>query len=107
MKFFKQDFCSTDFFKTYDYIFASGPFNHRLSDNIRYIEFVIEKMWLLAKKGVAFNLLSENAPLDYRFSKAFFYYSPSKILEFCFKYTKKVMLNHSYAKHDFTIFMYK
>ena len=101
------DFLSSDFFDFFDYLFVSGTFNHRIEDNLVYINFAIEKMFTLAKKGVAFNLLSSYSPLEKKNTRLFFYYSPEKILEICFKYTKNIVFKHDYLPNDFTIYMYK
>jgi len=106
-KFRLVDFLSSDFYEFFDYLFVSGSFNHKIEDNLIYIRFAIEKMLLLAKKGVAFNLLSSYSPLDLKDTNSFFYYQPEEILKICLKYTKKVQLIHHYLPNDFTIYMYK
>ncbi len=84
----------------YDVVVASGPFNLLVSNNIAYVQDVIAKMYQVANKAVAFNLLSSFAPFGLRFSD-FYYYSPTEIFNYCMKKYKNVVIRHDYLPHDF------
>lgn len=92
---------------SYDYVFASGTFNHKCQNNDRYIRGEIDKMFNIALKGIAFNLLSEYTPYEMKDNKIFYYYNPEKIFEYCKKLTQNVTLKHDYLPNDFTIALSK
>ena len=106
-KFNRIDLFDPKFQNTYDYVFASGAFSLKLFNQYSYIKKAITKMFSLAKKGIAFNLLSSYAPELMKNKKVFFYYKPSKILNLCFSVSPHVTLYHNYLANDFTIHMYK
>ena len=101
-----QKFLNYKFNRQYDYVVASGAFNLKVKNQTQYIQSCIEKLFSVAKKGVAFNLLSERT-LTKNQDKLFWYYSPSEILNLAFVYTPYVGLNHHYLPNDFTVFMFK
>lgn len=90
---------------SYDFVFASGPFNLKLENNEDYIQRAIHKMGSLCKKGFAFNLLSNYDPKNILYEKLY-YYNPLKIFDYCKKEFERVILRHDYMKHDFTIYVY-
>lgn len=63
----------------FDYIFISGVFNNKLPDNKAYYQDILLKLWPLAKKGIAFNMMSSY--VDY-FDESLFYESPGEVLDF-------------------------
>ena len=91
---------------TYDYVMVSGAFNLRLSDNEQYIERMIKQVFSLAKKGVAFNLLSRYAPYDLVYPDLF-YYDPGKIFAICKRMASRVTVRHDYLSNDFSVYVYK
>jgi ubiquinone/menaquinone biosynthesis C-methylase UbiE len=106
-KFLQADFLDPEFKGNYDFIISSGAFNQRVQDQYEYMELIIKKMFAMANKGVSINMLSNKAPENMRFESSFYYYDPTKILEYCFSLTKYTELKHNYLPNDFTVFLYK
>jgi SAM-dependent methyltransferase len=90
----------------FDFVVASGLFNLKLTDDMYdYVYKSIDKMYELAKGGVAFNMLSNDnniSPID-----GLAYYNPIDIFQYCKEKFNRVILRHDYLDDDFTIFIYK
>lgn len=80
----------------YDYVFASGIFNNKRSDNFEFMQSTIGDMISVAKKGVAFNALS--IYVDYEAEDL--YYSDPLVV---FDYLKREMGVHPVLKHDYVL----
>ncbi len=80
----------------YDYVFASGIFNNKRSDNFEFMKSTISDMISVAKKGVAFNALS--IYVDYKAEDL--YYSDPLVV---FDYLKRQMGVHPVLKHDYVL----
>ncbi|MFC1770260.1 class I SAM-dependent methyltransferase [Candidatus Margulisiibacteriota bacterium] len=111
-KHLKAVFISADFFehsfkRDYDFVFASGAFNHRVRHQLNYIKTAIAKMFTLCRKGISFNLLSGYAPEKTKYHDQYYYYDSLLILKFCFSLTQYVALYQHYLPNDFTVNMYK
>lgn len=108
--FYCIDFMKSDInLDTHDYIFASGIWNMKVwYDNLmaeRYARKVIEKMFGVARKGIAYNMLSF---LGDWYNEHNHYYSPDVMLCHAFEFGRhRVILRHDYAPHDFTIIIDK
>ena len=87
-----------------DYVLASGIFNLTIEDHEQFIWDSIEKMYAIANKAVAFNIMSEHAPVK---NPDNYYASPVEYLDKCMKINKYSLLDHSYMIHDFTIIIFK
>lgn len=87
-----------------DFIVANGVFYLIRTNPEKNMQILINYMFSLCCKGVAFNSLSSWATKK---EEKEFYADPIKILEFCSTLTQKVVLRHDYLPHDFTIYMYK
>ncbi len=98
--FLKADF-HTAVFPKVDFIVASGSLNYR-STNPEHPWNVIEKMWLSAEKGVAFNLLDKNSFED---DAILCGYDQTDVFEYCKQMSSNVKLFDGYLSDDFTIFM--
>ncbi len=84
-----------------DIYLASGSLNYlTYSETYTFIECCFKK----SREAFVFNILSTHA--DYM-EKGYNYFSPSELLAFCMRMTRKVTLKHDYMPHDFTIAMYK
>ncbi len=92
--------------RLYDYVFVSGAFNLLVEDNLRYITDQITCLDRVAKKGIAFNLLSSYANSDERYP-SLYYYNPLEIFALCKNRYERVILRHDYLDNDFTIYIYK
>ncbi len=87
-----------------DYVISSGIFNRKIPQHSHFVEQMISKMYSICKKGVAFNIMSKKA--DYK-EETEFYADPGEILNYSLKLSRKVVLNHNYMSHDFTVYIYK
>jgi len=87
--------------QSFDWVILSGSLNEQLHDDSAYAKRVIERMYQLCRKGVAFNML------DARFLKAHDLHSqiPNDILKFCQDLCPDCTLMDDYLKIDFAIYM--
>lgn len=92
---------------SYDYIIGSGIFNFKFvnDDNYSYINSVLEKSFSECRVGVAFDFLSDK--VDFKKYDVTFHSNPSRILDFCYKLTRNVVLRNDYAPFEFSIFLFK
>ena len=90
--------------KKFDYILASGAFSVKIQ-NYKEVYFKhIEKMFAMARKGVAFNILDkEHHPDDESYAA----YSVAEVRNFCLSLTDNVVIRHDYLPHDFTVLLGK
>jgi trans-aconitate methyltransferase len=101
--FFQQADFTVDGLPHVDYVLASGALNYKTSNDLFVIR-MIEKMYTLARKGVAFNLLDkEKFPPDDLLRA----YHKHEILGFCLRLANRAELVTGYADDDFTIMLYK
>lgn len=90
--------------ESYDFLFASGIFYLVEVEPFSFMKKTISKMFLMSKKGIAFNSLSTWADSK---TTGEFYASPSETLEFCKTLSPYVVLRHDYHPADFTVYIYK
>jgi len=94
-----------------DYVVESGIFNVKLSTTAatwtRHVIRTLDMMNSLAKKGLAFNMLTKYS--DPEFMREDLYYAdPCYFFDYCKKkYSKNVALLHDYEIYDFTIIVRK
>ncbi|HEY1723579.1 MAG TPA: class I SAM-dependent methyltransferase [Magnetospirillaceae bacterium] len=93
----------------FDYVFASGTFNNDHADAYDFIMAAIPRLFARARKGLAFNLLSSDAP---RRVAELIYVSPLEVFDFCrADITPLVTLRNDYRiedeeiPEDFTIYL--
>ncbi|MDT8377038.1 MAG: class I SAM-dependent methyltransferase [Mariprofundaceae bacterium] len=101
-RFFEGDLFDMDFdSRSFDWVILSGAMNENLHDDGAYARMVIEQMYVLCRKGVAFNLL------DARHLKAHDLQShqPEEILTWCRTLSPDCTLVDDYLDNDFTIYM--
>lgn len=80
--FLQGDFLSYPFKNTFDFVFCSGGLTTKLNtDNYQIMEAWIKKMWQLADKGLAFNLLIEQ--FDNQNFGTLFLYRIDDVLNVC------------------------
>jgi SAM-dependent methyltransferase len=84
-----------------DYVIGSGLFNLA---NQKTLEDTVAGMFRVARRMVAFNSLSAwgDNPVRGEFRA-----DPVKVVEFCRKLTRRVVLRHDYLPHDFTVYLYR
>jgi len=101
-----RDFLSEGHIPEIDYALSSGIANLKTPNNLEYIESVIRKMFKIAKKGAAINMLTNYAPENKK-DNGMYFYSPEQMLKFALKLTPQVVLRHEYLQNDFTLYLYK
>lgn len=92
-----------------DYIFTSGLFYARASNNKRvwqqFVEAMLRKMFTLAREGIAFNMLTSY--VDYE-EGHLFYLPPGDMLDFCVQnLSRRVVLRHDYRLWEYTVYVYR
>ena len=89
----------------YDYVISLGFNCVKTGHNWETLTQVLNKMWKLSKKGIAYNAVStfsETSP------RKIYFVSPAKVIDYIMNnLTYKVVLRHDYMQHDFTIYAYK
>jgi len=90
----------------HDFVVAAGAMNLNFPDHWQYTHQMIGKMWALARKGVAFNLLSDSYQ-DYEHHPELAYHDPADILRYCLTLSKSLFLDHHCSGYDFCIYMHK
>jgi len=89
---------------TFDYVFASGLFGHRLDDyENKYFE-IIEKMYNIAQKGIGFNMLKAGVHPE---NEVFVTFGPKYIVKKLEQKYQNVTVIQDYLPHDFTIHILK
>lgn len=85
----------------FDYVLISGVFNNRLNEDwpcMGYLREVLQTVWPLARKGLAFNAMSTY--VDYM-DDNLCYFRPEEIFTFCKQnLSSKVLLRHDYQIKD-------
>ncbi len=109
--FFVRDFMDIGFRLTFDYLVCSGGLNIITYDSeekhIQYIKRFIKKMYLLTRRGFAFNLLSSKGG-DYLIpDRRFFLADPEYFHSFCHTLDERAEIDHSCYEFCFTISMIK
>ncbi len=99
-----KDILTQEINRKFDYVFESGIFNKKISDNLTNTHAVIARMYDLSTEGIACNMMTDY--VDY-FEDYLFYYSPEKIFAFCKTLSKSVVLRHDYPLYEFTVYVYK
>lgn len=101
------DFQRKDIFavkEKYDYVLASGTLSFKVSDNENFYREMIKKMYEIANKAVAFNMLDRLTHVD---NETYAAYSPNEIVDFCKTFASKVEIAIDYLPQDFTVYLYK
>ena len=88
----------------YDYVVASGIFGYKAKDTRARVRPTLERLFKLARTGLAVNFLSGRAPAR---SPGRLYLHPSDVLQFALKLTPAVRLDHTYLPNDFTLCLYQ
>ncbi|MDQ7001847.1 MAG: class I SAM-dependent methyltransferase, partial [Ghiorsea sp.] len=88
---------------SFDWVILSGALNEQLHDGSAYAYLVIQRMYQLCRKGIAFNML------DARHLKAHDLHTqqPQVVLQFCQTLSPHVTLFDDYLANDFTLHLRK
>lgn len=91
--------------ENFDYVFASGVFNAKLSgDNESYIRDMLARMFEIADVGVAVDFLSTYVDFQQEIA---YHADPTVIFKMCKNLSKRVTLHHDYMPYEFTVYIYK
>lgn len=95
--------------EAFDYVVCNGILTQKLDVSIldmdKFLKKVIKRMFMLCKKGMAFNLMSTYVNF---FAPNLYYKHPLETLSFCLaELTQKVKIDHSYGLYEYTIYLYK
>lgn len=103
--FYQGDFMQVEFNRPFDYVMCSGMLNYMGGDCSRAFA-ALDKMFDLATEGMAVNFRSS---LHQKSSGLHLLsYDPIQVLTYSVvRYGSRLMLDHSYLPHDFTLFVYK
>ena len=88
----------------HDYVIASGIFGYHAKDTRARIQPTMQRLFAIAREGLAVNFLSGCAPTR---SPGRLYVHPADVLQYALRLTPAVRLDHTYMPNDFTLCMYK
>lgn len=84
-----------------DYVVASGIFTYRTHEPMKFLCAIVDRMFALSQRGLAFNALSGFADIK---EPNEFNPDPIEVLRHCLTLTPYVTLRHDYQRGDFTIY---
>lgn len=90
--------------QSFDYVYISGMFNYRVEDNEGFLERTLATAYRMCAWGIAANMMTDQ--VDYR-DEHLHYFSPERVLRFCRKLSRRVVLRHDYPLYEFTVFVYR
>ena len=91
----------------YDFVVSSGVLNHKVQDNLKLAESLVEKMFDICTKGIAVNMTSTYHGVGDRLYEDIYYYQPEEIILLCQKLSRSVTLRHDYPLNEFTVYLYR
>ena len=80
----------------FDYVMISGVFNNKIEDNQKFYQDTLKQCFSIARKGVAFNLLSHY--VEY-YNDELFYERPESV----FQYIKENISPYVTIRHDYQV----
>jgi SAM-dependent methyltransferase len=91
-----------------DYAICNGVLTLKLESSIldmdRFARRLIRKMFSIARRGIAFNMMSTHV----NFSAPNLYYkSPVEILAFCGELSRRFRMDHAYPLYEYTVYIYR
>ncbi|MDX8407474.1 MAG: class I SAM-dependent methyltransferase, partial [Mariprofundaceae bacterium] len=91
---------------SFDWVVLSGTLNWQLDDGGNYARRVIQRMFALCRRGVAFNMLNAKEQ-DMRALPDLVAYDRENMLDFCRSLAPESRCRDDYLENDFTIYMHK
>jgi SAM-dependent methyltransferase len=92
------------FEEEHDYFLLSGALSFKVEDNMALAERMLQRMFTLAKRGVAANFLSSY--VNYKHERNY-HYSPEEMFRLGHRLTRWVRLRHDYPLWEFTLYLFK
>lgn len=108
--FVEGNFLTVSDLSAHDFCVASGIFNVFNYDNYsgdtddKFLRSVVGKMFALCKVGVSFNFITDK--VDFK-KKGITYYSPARILDFCYSMSCNVIYDNSCMPFEATVTIFK
>lgn len=90
--------------ESFDYVLASGALSFKVENNLEYYQGFIKKMYEVADKAVAFNMLDRRTHVD---NEIYASYDIRQIADFCSTICDRVEVVTDYLPRDFTIYLMK
>lgn len=90
-----------------DYCIASGPFNYKM-DGFNQYDFLragFKSMYDSCKIAFSANFLTSR--VEWRSGEYAEYWEPTKVLDVCYEFSRRVLLSNSVFPFDFTIVVWK
>ena len=93
----------------HDWVIVGGSFNLRIpeTDQMTYLQKLVERAYSLAEKGLVFSVLSENTTPSENQWPQLFYYKPVEIFNMCLSLSKHVSIDHVTLPSQVMIYMPK
>lgn len=93
--------------ETFDWVLASQVLNHRTRQNHDALLQLVEKMWSVCSKGVAFNVRVPGAGVKNLEGPELFEYDPALLLTDCRKISRTITCRIDYLPHDATFHLFR
>jgi len=90
----------------FNWVFLSGTLNWNLHDDGKYAQQMIQHMFELCSKGVAFNMLNQQH-VDHQAMGDLIAYNAQNTFNFCQNISSNCQIRSDYLENDFTIYMKK
>jgi len=88
----------------FDFVAANGIFYLLGDDAERLLRELVQQMWVLARRGIAFTTLSSWADMK---EAGEYYADPLEVVRFCRSLTSRIVLRHDYHPADFAVYLYR
>lgn len=102
------DFLLAENLTNYDYCVATGIFNmcNGSSDDVEngFLRSVVKKMFSICDVAISFNFVTDK--VDYK-NPEVSYYSPMKILDFCYGLSRNIVFDNSCMPFEATVTVFK
>lgn len=107
--FHNGDFFAFDPGRRFDYVLANGLLTEKLGASLKdfgqFARAAIRRMFALADRGVAFNMMT--SAVNY-YASNLYYQNPADMIAFCMgELSCKWRIDHSYRYYDFTMYVYR
>jgi SAM-dependent methyltransferase len=87
---------------SYDVIVASGVYNFRLKDNLRFIAETFRIFAAGCRQGFSANFITNRTDFE---DADLYYADPCTVLDLCYKHSRRVLLRQDYMPFEFTVFV--
>ena len=98
-----KDIEEEDIDERFDWVFASGVFNKKISDSKLWMQNMLIEMFKLSNKGVATDFISSYVDFE---DKGSYYVRPEEIFSFSKTLSRRVVLRHDYMPFEFCAYIY-